>query len=184
MSLFGKNQRDESGRPSNTDSGLGGGARPSNMPRGSARATPDTSIPVATPRTVGEPQRMANIGKSIQIKGDLTGNEDIIIEGTVDGRVDLPNNQLTVGAEGKVKAEINAKTVVVIGHVTGNVTAVERVEVQASGIIDGDVKAPRLIVAEGAVLNGAVNMGNSAGAAGSNPSPALNKPPAAAGEAA
>ena len=82
---------------------------------------------------------MANIGKSIQIKGDLTGNEDLVIEGVVEGRVDLPNNQLTVGAEGKIQAAISAKTVVVIGHVTGDVSAVERIEVQASGIIDGDV---------------------------------------------
>jgi len=124
---------------------------------------------------------MANIGKSIQIKGDLTGNEDLVIEGLVEGRVDLPNNQLTVGAEGKIQAAISAKSVVVIGHVTGDVSAAERIEVQATGIIDGDVKAPRLIVAEGAVLNGAVSMGASATSAGSA-SPA--KPPSAAGEAA
>ena len=58
---------------------------------------------------------MANIGKSITIKGDLTGNEDLVIEGKVEGRVELPNNQLTVGANGVVKAEVSAKTVVVIG---------------------------------------------------------------------
>jgi cytoskeletal protein CcmA (bactofilin family) len=102
---------------------------------------------------------MANIGKSITIKGDLSGNEDLQIDGTVEGRIDLPNNELTVGPEGKVKAEVHAKTVIVVGHVTGNVTAVERAEVQASGVVDGDVRAPRLIVAEGAVLNGAVEMG-------------------------
>ena len=122
---------------------------------------------------------MANIGKSIQIKGDLTGNEDLVIEGVVEGRVDLPNNQLTVGAEGKIQAAISAKNVVVIGHVTGDVSAAERIEVQASGIIDGDVKAPRLIVAEGAVLNGSVSMG-AAGASNA----ATAKPPSAAGEAA
>lgn len=130
---------------------------------------------------------MANIGKSIQIKGDLTGNEDLVIEGLVEGRVDLPNNQLTVGAEGKIQAAISAKSVVVIGHVTGDVSAVERIEVQATGIIDGDVKAPRLIVAEGAVLNGAVSMGasaTSAGSATSTGSASAAKPPSAAGEAA
>ncbi len=101
---------------------------------------------------------MANIGKSITIKGDLSGNEDLQIEGTVEGRIDLPNNQLTIGAEGRVKAEVHAKSVVVIGHVTGNLSAVERIQVEATGIVDGDVKAPRLVIQEGAMLNGSVEM--------------------------
>jgi len=101
---------------------------------------------------------MANIGKSIMIKGDLTGNEDIVIEGTVEGKVDLPNNQLTIGANGSAKAEITAKTIVVIGKVSGNVHGTERVEIQATGVVEGDVSAPRLVVAEGAVLNGSIHM--------------------------
>ncbi len=176
MSLFGKNQRDE--EPGNEPEL---GARPRNMPRGSqaARSEQASPEPRAARRPDGETQRMANIGKSIQIKGDLTGNEDLVIEGQVDGRIDLPNNQLTIGAEGKVKADLQAKSVVVVGHVSGNVTATEKVEVQATGIIDGDVKAPRLIVQEGAVLNGAVEMGGNAKAS-SAPQPAAK----AAGEAA
>ena len=113
---------------------------------------------------------MANIGKSISIRGDLTGNEDMVIEGQVEGKVDLPNNQLTVGADGKVKAEIHAKSVVVVGRVDGNVFGLERVEIQATGRVEGDVTAPKLIVAEGAQLNGAIQMtqkGNRTGAAGS-----------------
>ena len=101
---------------------------------------------------------MANIGKSISIKGDLTGNEDMVIEGQVEGKVDLPNNQLTVGADGKVKAEIHAKSVVVVGHVDGNVFGLERIEIQATGRVEGDVTAPKLVVAEGAQLNGAIQM--------------------------
>ncbi len=104
---------------------------------------------------------MANIGKSITIKGDLSGNEDLQIDGSVEGRIDLPNNQLTIGAEGRVKAEVHAKSVVVIGHVTGNVSAVDRIQVEATGIVDGDVKAPRLLVQEGAMLNGSIEMGSS-----------------------
>jgi cytoskeletal protein CcmA (bactofilin family) len=101
---------------------------------------------------------MANIGKSITIKGDLSGNEDLQIDGTVEGRIELPNNQLTIGAEGRVKAEVHAKSVVVVGHVTGNLAAAERIQVEATGIVDGDVKAPRLVIQEGAMLNGAVEM--------------------------
>jgi cytoskeletal protein CcmA (bactofilin family) len=112
---------------------------------------------------------VANIGKSITIKGDLTGNEDLVIDGNIEGRIDLPNNQLTIGAEGKIKADIHAKSAVVVGHVSGNVSATERIEVQASGIVDGDVRAPRLVVQEGAVLNGAVEMGEVKRPAGAEP---------------
>jgi cytoskeletal protein CcmA (bactofilin family) len=115
---------------------------------------------------------MATIGKSITIKGDLSGNEDLQIEGNVEGRIDLPNNQLTIGAEGRVKAEVHAKAVIVIGHTTGNVSAAERIQVEATGVVDGDVKAPRLVIQEGAMLNGAVEMGSpKAKAPGAAPAP-------------
>jgi cytoskeletal protein CcmA (bactofilin family) len=112
---------------------------------------------------------VANIGKSISIKGDLTGNEDIEIEGTVDGKVELPNNQLTVGANGKVRAEVNAKSVIVVGRVAGNVNGTERVEIQATGVVEGDVTSPKLVVAEGAVLNGAIHMTKREGGAATKP---------------
>jgi len=116
---------------------------------------------------------MANIGKSITIKGDLSGNEDLQIDGNVEGRIDLPNNQLTIGPEGRVKAEVHAKSVVVIGHVTGNLAAADRIQVEATGIVDGDVKAPRLVIQEGAMLNGAVEMsgGHGKSAAAATPPP-------------
>jgi len=111
---------------------------------------------------------MANIGKSITIKGDLSGNEDLVVEGNVQGKIELPNNQLTIGANGNVAADVTAKTIVVIGKVAGNVTGTERVEIEASGAVEGDVRAPRLIVQEGAVLNGGVEMGQ-ARSAGDKP---------------
>lgn len=117
----------------------------------------------------GGDEKMANIGKSISIKGDLTGNEDLVLEGKVEGKVELPNNQLTVGANGTVKAEIQAKSVVVIGKVTGNIHGTERIEIQATGVVDGDVSAPKLVVAEGAVLNGSIQMSQKA--AGAAPLP-------------
>jgi cytoskeletal protein CcmA (bactofilin family) len=112
---------------------------------------------------------VANIGKSISIKGDLTGNEDMVIEGKVEGKVDLPNNQLTIGANGTVRAEINAKGIVVVGRVTGNINGTERVEIQGTGIVEGDVSAPRLVVAEGAVLNGAIQMTKKAATGAAEP---------------
>ena len=97
--------------------------------------------------------------------GDLTGNEDMVIEGKVEGKVDLPNAQLTIGANGKVKAELHAKSVVVVGHVDGSVFGSERVEIQGTGVVEGDVRAPRLVVAEGAVVNGTIQMTKKEGAA-------------------
>jgi cytoskeletal protein CcmA (bactofilin family) len=101
---------------------------------------------------------MATIGQSIVFKGELTGDEDLEIDGQVEGTVNLGNHQLTVGPNGNLKAEVTAKNIVVIGKVTGNLVAAERIEVQATGIIDGDVRAPRLNVQEGAVLNGSIDM--------------------------
>jgi cytoskeletal protein CcmA (bactofilin family) len=145
--------------------------------QGSAAPGPAEPTPVAqSTRQVQPPpahgeNAVANIGKSISIKGDLTGNEDMVIEGKVEGKVDLPNNQLTVGANGTVQAEISAKSVVIVGRVSGNVHGAERIEIQGTGIIEGDVSAPRLVVAEGAVLNGAIKMTKKAGATESQPSP-------------
>lgn len=103
---------------------------------------------------------MANIGKSISIKGDLTGNEDLVIEGTVEGKVDLPSNELTIGESGKVRADVHAKSVIVVGTVSGNVSAAERIEIQSTGLVEGDVRGPRLVIQEGARLNGSVEMGD------------------------
>jgi cytoskeletal protein CcmA (bactofilin family) len=135
-------------------------------PTGAPTAQPDAGAPARPPvpparaeRGSRQGEEMANIGKSISIKGDLSGNEDLVIEGKVEGKVELPNNQLTIGANGLAKAEINAKSVVVIGKVAGNVRGTERIEIQATGIVDGDVSAPRLVVAEGAVVNGSIEMG-------------------------
>jgi cytoskeletal protein CcmA (bactofilin family) len=152
VSLFGKSEKDGLERPRSAPRG-----QDSHSPLAGGSETTHRGIGDAAPRARGG-ENVANIGKSITIKGDLTGNEDLVIDGNIDGRIDLPNNQLTIGPEGKIKADIHAKSAVVVGHVNGNVSATERIEVQASGIVDGDVRAPCLVVQEGAVLNGAVEM--------------------------
>jgi len=113
---------------------------------------------------------MATIGQSIVFKGELTGDEDLEIDGQVEGNVNLKNHQLTIGANGNLKAEVAAKSIVVIGKVIGNLVAAERIEVQATGVVEGDVCAPRLNVQEGAVLNGSIDM--SAGSASETKKPA------------
>ena len=103
-------------------------------------------------------RKMASIGKSITIKGDLTGEEDLVVEGTVDGKIDFPENELTIGESGTVNAEVHAQSIVVVGSITGNVSATEKLEIQSTGLIEGDVRAPRLVIHEGARLNGSVEM--------------------------
>ena len=112
---------------------------------------------------------VATIGKSIVFKGELSGDEDLEVDGAVEGDIKLPNHVLKIGAHGKVKASVIAKCVQVVGHVAGNVSATERVEIEASGIVEGDIRAPRLLVQEGAVINGAIEMTKAAGAAGAAP---------------
>lgn len=101
---------------------------------------------------------VANIGKSIVFKGDLTGDEDLQIDGSVEGGIQLANHELTIGDTGRAQAQLYAKSVIVIGNVTGDITATERVELQASATVEGDIHTPRLVIAEGAALNGSVEM--------------------------
>jgi cytoskeletal protein CcmA (bactofilin family) len=102
--------------------------------------------------------QVAIIGQSIQIKGELTGNEDLTIDGTVEGNIQLKENNLTIGPNGNIKADINAKKVTIIGEVQGNVTAEETVEIRESGKLRGNITAPRLVIADGAFFKGSVEM--------------------------
>jgi cytoskeletal protein CcmA (bactofilin family) len=131
----------------------------------------------------GETKTMANIGKSLRVKGDVEGDEDTVIEGRVEGRVTLKNHHLTVGANGEVQGEVSGKQVTVVGRVTGNVIASERIEVRETGQVQGDVISPRLLVTEGALINGAITMKSpgTLGAAAPKPQaqPAAPKPESA-----
>ena len=134
----------------------------------------------------GRGDAVANIGKSIIVKGELSGDEDLEIEGRVEGDIKLPNHVLTIGAHGHVKAEISAKCVQVVGHVAGNVIATERVEVQASGVVEGDIRAPRLLVQEGAIVNGAIQLSPEKAAGGATdkaPTPSVTTAPPSARKA-
>jgi cytoskeletal protein CcmA (bactofilin family) len=116
-----------------------------------------------------------NIGKSVIIKGDLTGSEDLTIEGQVEGKIELRQNILTIGANSKIKAQVFAKTVVVLGEVQGNITATERVEIRDKGSVDGDLSAPRIAIADGAHFRGSIDMQKQGGPAMAG-KPAENKP--------
>jgi cytoskeletal protein CcmA (bactofilin family) len=138
------------------------------VPAGSGSApAPSVAPPAAdaarTHSAPSEPQRglersTVNIGKSVVIKGELSGSEDLTIEGQVDGKIELRQNVLTIGPNGKIKAQVFAKSVVILGEVTGNVTASEKVDIRDNGSVDGDIAAPRVAIAEGAHFRGSIDM--------------------------
>lgn len=100
----------------------------------------------------------AIIGQSIQIKGELTGSEDLTIEGKVEGKIELKDQNLIVGPNGSIKADIMAKNITIAGEVVGNMTAEEKVEIKDSGRLNGNITAPRIAIADGAFFKGSVEM--------------------------
>jgi cytoskeletal protein CcmA (bactofilin family) len=120
---------------------------------------------------------LVNIGKSIVIKGELNGSEDLTIEGQVEGTIQLRDHVLTIGPNGRIKAQVFAKAVVVLGEVTGNVTATDKVDIRDNGSVDGDLVSPRVAIAEGAHFRGSVDMQRKGAA--SQPDKAAAKPAAA-----
>ncbi len=100
----------------------------------------------------------ASIGKSVQIRGELRGNEDLIVDGFVEGVITLADNRLTIGANARVQADIAARDVVVLGTVNGNITASGRVELRGGANLTGDIQASRLSIEENAGFSGKVDL--------------------------
>ena len=98
------------------------------------------------------------IGQSVVVTGELTAREDLTIEGLVDGKIALEDNVLTIGQNGTLKAQALAKTIVVMGKVTGNLTASETISIRETSTVEGDLVAPRIAIAEGASFQGTIDM--------------------------
>jgi cytoskeletal protein CcmA (bactofilin family) len=126
--------------------------------------------PITTVDTHRGLEKTVNIGKSVIIKGELNGSEDLTIEGQVEGKIELRQNVLTIGPNGKIKAQVFAKSVIILGEVTGNVTATEKVDIRDNGSVDGDIAAPRVAIAEGAHFRGSIDMQRTGGKAGESKS--------------
>jgi cytoskeletal protein CcmA (bactofilin family) len=124
------------------------------------------AAPVSTAHSsssVTAPGRAANIGTSLFIKGEVSGSEDLTVEGHVEGKIDLKDHKLTIAQSGRVSAEIHAKTVTIVGELNGNVHADERVEIAETGRLVGDLCAPRIVISDGAQFRGSVDMGRTPG---------------------
>lgn len=130
--------------------------QPGAVPSPAAPTPPQVSVRPEPTRQ--QENATVNIGKSVIIKGDLSGSEDLTIEGQVEGKIELRQNVLTIGANGKIKAQILAKIVIVQGEVHGNVSATERIDIRENGSVDGDLSAPRIAIADGAHFRGSIDM--------------------------
>ena len=119
---------------------------------------PVSTAPAPQPETRRIERDVVNIGKSVVIKGELNGSEDLTIEGHVEGKIELKDHVLTIGPNGRIKAQVLAKSVIVLGEVNGNVTATEKVDIRDGGSVDGDIVSPRVAIAEGAHFRGTVDM--------------------------
>ena len=153
---------------------------PSTEPvRPAVPATPTYEAPGA--RAVNAPAAaatdQATIGKSLVVKGEVTGSESLYVDGKVDGSINLPGNRVTVGRNGQVTANITAREIVVLGKVRGNVNASDRVDIRSEGSLSGDVVAQRISIEDGAFFKGGIDIRKpgtpeKTAAAATTPSPA------------
>jgi len=122
--------------------------------------TPAMSEPSTTPRPAATATTadQATIGKSLVIKGEVTGSESLYIDGRVEGSINLAGNRVTVGRNGVVAANISAREIVVLGKVRGNLTASDRVDIRSDGSLTGDVVAARISIEDGAYFKGGIDI--------------------------
>src|SRR6267143_6238130 len=135
----------------------GNSATPANSATSSSTATS------SSPATVGalptSPRAAACISQGIRIKGEVTGSEDLFVDGIIDGKLNLANGSLTIGPNGRVKADVHAREVIVRGKIEGKVTGRDKVQLWSTGQVTGEVQTDRLAIEDGALLRGRVEAG-------------------------
>ncbi len=164
-------------QPSTTPSRPGEPERPA-MPT-PVTSAPSEQIAAARPAVAASTADQATIGKSLVIKGEVTGSESLYIDGRVEGSINLAGNRVTVGRNGVVAANINAREIVVLGKVRGNLTASDRVDIRSDGSLTGDVVAARISIEDGAFFKGGIDIRKG----GQKPNGEEVKAPAAVAEA-
>src|SRR5579884_3655468 len=146
-------------KPTNQPQTPGRPAEPERPTTSTPSAPVMASEPPAAPRPVATTTAdQATIGKSLVIKGEVTGSESLYIDGRVEGSINLSGNRVTVGRNGVVAANINAREIVVLGKVRGNLTASDRVDIRNDGSLTGDVVASRISIEDGAFFKGGIDI--------------------------
>ena len=157
------------------------GSTPGGSPD-SALPAPARSLSAASPASSSGPslergRNTAQIGKSLKVKGEISGNEDLYIDGEIEGTVELEQNSLTVGPNGKVHADVTARSITILGRVQGNVRAGERIEIRKTGSLEGDLVTARIVIEDGAVFRGSIDIIKAGGAKPASRTPAAPAPP-------
>ena len=126
-----------------------------NQKPGVPASNPNTFNPV---KTVTAPVDQATIGRTLVIKGEISGSESLYIDGRIEGKITMPESRVTIGRNGKVDASIQAREVVIMGKVTGNIECSDRVDIRAEGSVNGDISTTRISVEDGASLKGGIQV--------------------------
>jgi cytoskeletal protein CcmA (bactofilin family) len=121
----------------------------------SPASNPNAYNPV---KTVTAPIEQATIGRTLYIKGEVSGSEALYIDGRIEGKITMPDSRVTIGRNGKVDASITAREVVVMGKVTGNIECSDRVDIRSEGSVHGDISTTRISVEDGAALKGGIQV--------------------------
>jgi len=143
-------------------------AAPTPVPEPQRYMPPAAEPPVQTRPAAVTPQEQATLGKSLVIKGEVTGSESLYIDGRVEGSINLPGNRVTVGRNGVVSANIVAREIVILGKVRGNMNASDRFDIRSEGSLTGDIVAQRVSIEEGAFFKGGIDI-RKPGQAGQKP---------------
>jgi len=131
--------------------------QPAQNPANAPKYSPNPN-PYTPPKNVSAPLEQATIGRSVVIKGEVSGAESLYIDGRIEGTVNFADSRVSIGRNGVVIANVSAKEVVIMGKVTGNIQCTDRLDIRSEGSLTGDVVTPRICVEDGAVVKGAVEV--------------------------
>src|SRR5579859_3900764 len=174
-------------KPTNQPTAPGRPTEPERTPTSAPSAPAVTETAASAPRPVSASTAdQATIGKSLVIKGEVSGSESLYIDGRVEGSINLAGNRVTIGRNGVVSANINAREIVVMGKVKGNLQAQDRVDIRNEGSLTGDVVAQRISIEDGAFFKGGIDIrkpGQQVGKSDSKEPVSIESSPAAAARA-
>jgi cytoskeletal protein CcmA (bactofilin family) len=152
---MGRRRRGGAGKPRKVASMLQSADNSLSLKSNSPASNPNSFNPV---KTVSSPVEQATIGRSLVIKGEISGSESLYIDGRIEGKISIPDNRITIGRNGVVQANITAREIVIMGKVNGNIECGDRLDIRSEGSVTGDVSTVRISVEDGAVLKGGIQV--------------------------
>jgi cytoskeletal protein CcmA (bactofilin family) len=145
-------------KPTQTTGTTTTNSNPTPEPPPRPAAPPPAPEPPARVQQAASSNEQATIGKGLFIKGEISGSESLLVDGKIEGSINLPGNRVTVGRNGQVAANITAREVVILGKIRGNISATDRVDIRAEGALNGDVAAARISIEDGAYFKGGIDI--------------------------